>query len=281
VISELQGFLQRLSGYALTGSTREQSLAFLYGAGANGKSTYLTTLSGLMADYATSAPMDLFTDTKFTGHPTEVASLQGARLVTAVETEEGRRWNESRLKLLTGGDRVTARFMRGDFFTFSPTFKLLIAGNHRRALRTVDEAMRRRFHMLPFTANIPPAERDPQLTEKLCTEWPGILRWAIDGCVSWNRAGLQAPETVRQASVEYLEAEDTLQQWIDDRCEFRTDAWASSAVLFADWQRYAEAAGEAAGTQKRFAQRLTSHGIQPQRTAFARGFAELRLRVGE
>ena len=107
--------------------------------------------------------------------------LRGARLVTAQETEEGRRWAESRIKAMTGGDPITARFMRQDFFTFEPTFKLLIAGNHQPGLRNVDEAIRRRFNMLPFAVKIPPAERDKDLPEKLKAEWPGILAWAIEG----------------------------------------------------------------------------------------------------
>ena len=193
--------------------------SFLYGTGANGKSVFLATLSGLMGDYAKTAPVDCFTETKFSSHPTELANLQGARLVTAVETEEGRRWHESRIKVLTGGDRIAARFMRGDFFEFQPVFKLLIAGNHRPSLRTVDEAMQRRFRMLPFTTTIPEAERDPRLIEHLRAEWPGILRWAIDGCLEWQSSGLCAPEAVREASTAYLQAEDVLQQWIDECCD--------------------------------------------------------------
>jgi putative DNA primase/helicase len=275
---QLQYFLQRFAGYCLTGSTREQSLAFLWGAGANGKSTFLATLSGIMADYSTVAPMDLFLETRFQSHPTELAGLNGARLVTACETAEGARWNEARVKILTGGDRVTARFMRGDYFSFLPQFKLAIAANHRPALRSVDEAMRRRIHLVPFTAAIPSDERDPQLPEKLRLEWPGILAWAIEGCLRWIQFGLQAPEAVQVASSEYVEAEDCLQQWIDDRCEIHKDAWSASAILFADWQRYAEAAGESAGTQKRFAQRLVGHGMKAQRTTAARGFLDIRLK---
>ncbi len=277
--SAFQSYLQRFAGYTLTGSTREQCLAFLYGTGANGKSTFLQTLSGMMGEYAMTAPVDLLTDTKFNGHPTEVAGLQGARLVTAVETGEGHRWNESRLKLLTGGDQLTARFMRGDFFSFVPTFKFLIAGNHRPTLRTVDEAMRRRLHLLPFLANIASGDRDPELPEKLKSEWPGILRWTIAGSVTWFRDGLCAPEVVCRASLDYLEAEDTLQQWIDDHCDLRNGEWSASSALFVDWRRYAEDAGEQAGTMKAFSQRLATYGLTPVRKSERRGFSGIRLKV--
>ena len=142
---ELQGFLQRMTGYALTGSTREHSLFFLYGVGANGKSVFNNTVSGIAADYATTAPMDMFLASHNERHPTDLASLRAARLVTASETEEGRRWAESKIKAITGGDKITARFMRQDFFEFTPSFKLIIIGNHKPGLRNIDEAIRRRW----------------------------------------------------------------------------------------------------------------------------------------
>ena len=134
----------------------------------------------------------------------------GARLVSAVETEDGRRWAESKIKNLTGGDRIAARFMRQDFFEFTPQFKLVIAGNHHPGLRTVDEAIRRRFHFLPFTVTIPPDERDHLLLERLRMEWPGILQWMIDGCVAWQDQGLNPPDVVRTATEDYMANEDTL-----------------------------------------------------------------------
>jgi putative DNA primase/helicase len=222
--------------------------------------------------------MDTFTETKYQSHPTELAGLQGARLVTATETQEGRRWNEERVKALTGSDRIAARFMRADYFEYVPAFKLVIAGNHKPSLRTVDEAMRRRIQMLPFTITIPETERDPQLTERLRKEWPGILQWAIEGCLEWQRTGLSVPEVVREAGSNYLQAEDTVQAWIDDCCESRTGAWSASAILYASWQRYAEASGEVACSQKRFAAWLEAKGFHPHRTTGARGFNGIRLR---
>jgi P4 family phage/plasmid primase-like protien len=152
----LAAFIQRACGYALTGSTQEQCLFFLFGLGANGKSVSLTTVSGILGDYHRTAPIETFTESHTDRHPTELAGLRSARLVTAIETEEGRRWNETKIKTLTGGDKVAARFMRQDFFEYTPQFKLFIAGNHKPSLRTVDEAIQRRLHLIPFGVTIPP-----------------------------------------------------------------------------------------------------------------------------
>ena len=207
---KLIAFLQRMAGYALTGITRENALFFLYGTGANGKSVFTNTLSGILGDYHRTAPIETFTASQVERHPTDLAGLRGARLVTAIETEEGRRWAESRIKALTGGDKIAARFMRQDFFEFTPQFKLLIAGNHKPGLRSVDEAMRRRFNLVPFTVTIPAAERDDTLTEKLQAEWSGILSWAIKGCLDWQENGLAPPAAVTEATAAYLEAEDAI-----------------------------------------------------------------------
>ena len=144
--AEMQTYLQRMVGYALTGSTREHALFFLYGTGANGKSVFVNTLADILGDYATNAPMDTFMETRTDRHPTDMAGLRGARFVAAIETEQGRRWAESKVKNLTGGDKIAARFMRQDFFEFFPQFKLFVAGNHKPAIRNIDEAMKRRLH---------------------------------------------------------------------------------------------------------------------------------------
>ena len=205
--------------------------------------------------------------------------MQGARLVTAVETEDGRCWAESKIKSLTGGDRIAARFMRGDFFEYVPQFKLVIAGNHKPGLRTVDEAMRRRFNLLPFTLTIPPSERDFELGEKLRTEWGGILGWAVEGCLMWQREGIHAPRAVVDATSQYLAAEDTLQRWIEDRCELSNAVWTPAAVLFGDWQSWCAVNQEHAGSQKKFSAVLEERGFASERTRTARGFLGIGLRV--
>jgi putative DNA primase/helicase len=277
----LQDYLQRLAGYALTGSIREHSFVFLHGTGANGKSVFIGTLAGLLGDYARTAPIETFTAAFGERHPTELAMLRGARLVTAVETEEGRRWAESKIKMLTGGDKIAARFMRGDFFEFEPTFKLLIAGNHRPSLRSVDEAIRRRLHMVPFTVTIPEDERDEELPAKLRAEWPGILAWAIDGCGDWLADGLRPPEAVIAATAAYLDAEDAVAAWIEAECEGEPDndaVWTSSTTLFESWSRWASKAGERPGTVRRLVHKLEARGYEPKRKKDGRGVCGLALR---
>jgi putative DNA primase/helicase len=219
-------------GYGLTGLTREHALFFGYGTGANGKSVLLSTVAGILGEYHKTAPIETFTASNADRHPTDLASLRGARLVTATETEEGRRWAESRIKQLTGGDTVAARFMRQDFFEYRPAFKLIIAGNHKPSLRSVDEAIRRRFHLIPFAVTIPPEERDGDLTEKLKDEWPGILAWLIEGCLEWQAESLLPPKAVVEATDAYLTAEDAMAAWLDEKCEHDPNAWTSSTYLF-------------------------------------------------
>lgn len=263
--NELQGFLQRMAGYALTGNTREHAMFFLYGPDSNGKSVFINTLSGIAADYATTAPMETFIASRTDRHPTDLAGLRAARLVTATETEEGRRWAESKIKALTGGDKIAARFMRQDFFEFTPQFKLLIAGNHKPGLRNIDEAIRRRLHLVPFTVTIPKGERDKDLSEKLRAEWPGILAWMIEGAIEWHAAGLEPPAAVLAATEEYLAEEDAIERWIRERCTKAPACQALSTALYRDWKEWSEASGEWAGPQKRFSQALEDRGYEKTR----------------
>jgi putative DNA primase/helicase len=276
----LQQFLKRLAGYALTGLTTEHALFFLYGTGANGKSVFLSTLSGILADYHRAAPMETFTASHNERHPTDLAGLRGARLVTAVETEEGRRWAEAKIKMLTGGDRISARYMRQDFFDFVPQFKLVVAGNHKPGLRSVDEAIRRRLHLVPFAVTIPPEERDPDLVEKLKDEWPAILQWMADGCIEWQEHGLAPPEAVTNATAAYLAAQDAPAAWIEECCEVNSNAWERTADLFASWRAWAERNGEFVGDQRQFRDRLEARGVFHRRepSTGRAGYQGLKLR---
>jgi putative DNA primase/helicase len=274
---ELIDYLQRMAGYCLTGSTKEHALFFLYGTGANGKSTFLNAITGALGDYHRPAPIETFTASNGDRHPTDLAGLRGARLVTAIETEEGRRWAESRIKTLTGGDKISARFMRQDFFDYTPQFKLLIAGNHKPGLRSVDEAIRRRFNLVPFTVTIPPKERDKELGEKLQNELPGILAWMIAGCMAWQKCGLAPPKVVTDATAAYLEAEDALVAWLEECCE-HTETFTTSTCLFRSWSDWAGANGEHVGSLKRFVAALEARGFTPGRRTYGRGFENIKLK---
>jgi len=276
----MQAYLQRMVGYALTGSTREHALFFLFGTGANGKSVFVNTLATILGDYAANAPMDTFMETRTDRHPTDMAGLRGARFVAAIETEQGKRWAESKLKNLTGGDKISARFMRQDFFEFFPQFKLFVAGNHKPAIRNIDEAMKRRLHLIPFTITVPPERRDKHLQQKLLAERDGILAWALQGCLEWQRLGrLDPPQRVLEATEEYFEAEDALGRWLDERCTRESSAKSLTAELFADWKQWAEASGEFVGSQKRFADLLLTRGLEKWRnSAGLRGFQGVGLK---
>jgi len=278
---ELQGFLKRYIGYCCTGLTSEHVFVFAYGTGANGKGTFLNTIVDIFGDYATVADMGTFIAGKTERHPTDLAKLNGARLVVAQETQKGRRWDETKIKAITGGDRVTARFMRQDFFDFDPTFKLFIAGNHKPRLNTVDEAMKRRLLLVPFTVQIPPAQRDPNLRTKLKAEWPAILRWCIDGCLEWQRLGLQAPAIVREATDSYFADQDTLGQWLDERtADAGMMAFTSTVDLFASWKSWCEGHHHMPGSTTSFSDMLVDRGFIKKRTGNPpkRGFAGLTVR---
>jgi putative DNA primase/helicase len=275
---ELVRFLQQFCGYCLTGEIIEHALLFLYGPGGNGKSVLLNTIMGIMGDYATASSMDTFTASKGERHPTDLAMLRGARLVSASETEEGKPWAESRIKQLTGGDIISARFMHQNFFSFRPNFKLFIAGNHKPILINVDDAARRRFNMVPFVHR--PRNPDRTLEAKLRSEWPQILRWMIEGCLDWQRNGLVRPSAVQAATDAYFDDQDLFGQWLQDRCIVEpgaTGRWCASSDLYASWKNYALKAGEDPGTQKKLSANLVKRGLMQQRRSECRGYLGISL----
>ena len=254
---ELQEFLKRVLGYCLTGNTSEQQFMFVSGPGRNGKGVMLNTVSGIMGsdatEYSRIAPPDVFTVPKSgEKHPTALARLVGCRMALATETESNSKWAERQLKALTGGDRIAARYMRQDFFEFVPKFKLVISGNHRPTLSTVDEAIRSRINIVPFDVIIPREERDPQLSSKLRAEWPQILGWMIQGCLEWQRDGLNPPESVRLATDEYLESQDLMGQWIGECCLLGPNKRGKSPDLYKSWIEWCELNNQYKTSQRAF-----------------------------
>ena len=257
-------FLRQWAGYCLTGLTTEHALLFVYGPGGNGKSVLLSTIVGILAEYCRTAAMETFTASQGDRHPTDLAMLKGARLVTASETEEGRAWAESRIKQMTGGDVISARFMRQDFFEFRPEFKLTIVGNNKPVLRNVDDAARRRFNVAPFLHK--PETPDRELEQKLKAEWPAILRWMIEGCLDWRMNGLVRPDVVASATAEYFSEQDTVHQWVEEQCaRGGKERFDTTAKLFKSWSEHAIANGEKPGTTKWFSQTLLRLGCEPVR----------------
>jgi putative DNA primase/helicase len=274
---DLVAYLQRFAGYALTGMTSEHALAFLYGTGANGKTTFLQTLMGIYGDYAVSAGFEVFADSKSDRHPTEIARLRGARLVVTEETDAGGRWNEGRIKRLTGGGKISAHFMRQDDFEFEPQFKLLIAGNHKPMIKSVDEAIKRRIHLVPFTVTIPQEERDKQLMSKLEAEWPQILRWAIEGCLAWQEYSLSPGERIIAATEQYVESEDILGAWLEECCD-RDGDWDGKA-LYDNYRKWCEAQGENCWSRRAWSNAMLDRGFTQKRNSVSRRFQGVSLKA--
>ena len=277
----VRAFLRRFVGYSLTGDTREQCLLFLHGGGANGKSTLLTALQAVMGDYARQAAPELLVSRGGDRHPTELADLFGARAVVSVEVDEGKRLAETLVKQMTGGDRMKARFMRTDFFEWAPTHKLFLAANHRPEIRGTDYAIWRRIHLVPFVVTIPEGERDPKLGAKLLAELPGILNWALAGCLDWQQDGIGVPKAVRDATEAYRAEQDILADFLVERCVVDPQAWAKASDLHKAYTAWCEEGGHKAVNTTAFGRRLTERGFRAARVgkAQARAWKGLRLRL--
>jgi putative DNA primase/helicase len=273
-------FVRRLLGYFATGEVREQILAFFFGDGRNGKSTLIDLLLWLFGDYAMKAPASLLMMQRGERHPTDIASLAGARLAVSNEIDEGAYWDESKLKELTGDIRLTARFMRQDYFAFNATHKHVVAGNHRPQVRSVDAALRRRLLLIPFTAKFEGSRRDPDMLAKLKAEGPAILAWIVQGAQEWHEKGLQAPDTIRQASEDYAVAMDTLGAWIEECCETDPAADAKASLLYHSFHEWKAARGEVAVSETRWGEQMQGRGFERYRSNGSR-YRGIRLTAAE
>jgi len=259
--ADLIGFLQRIAGYSLTGDTSEQVLFLLYGSGANGKSTFLETLRAMIGEeYALQLRPEALMIRKGETVPNDIARLKGARLVSARETEEGKRMAEALVKELTGGDTITARFLRQEYFDFRPEFKLFLAANHKPVIRGTDYAVWRRIKLIPFTVTIPPEEQDKALGRKLLGELDGIFAWAVRGCLAWQRDGLQVPAAVEAATSAYKAESDTLAAFLAECTTQDGNAETQASKLYAAYKSWCEDNGEMAITGTMFGRRLGERG---------------------
>ena len=260
--TNLLAFLQRTIGYALTGQTREQTMFILYGAGRNGKSTFMEAIRATLGPYTTTTTADtLLTKYAAGGIPNDIARLRGARLVTAGELNQGRRIDAALVKRLVSEDTITARFLRHEFFEFRPTFKIFLHTNHKPEVTDSSEAMWRRVRLIPFTVNIPPDEVDQHLLEKLASEKSGILNWAVNGCLDWQARGLHVPEEVERATLLYRHEEDRTQLFLDECCESGEDLRISSKSLYERFKTWSEGIGEKPAPLRTFNSSITEHGF--------------------
>jgi putative DNA primase/helicase len=261
-------FLRRYLGYMLTGEIGEHALVFFYGTGRNGKGTIVETVIRLLGDYGYAAPVNLLMESRNERHPTELASLRGRRGVSCSEPPQGSKWDDGRVRSLTGGDTITARMMGQDFTSFTPTHKLILMGNHKPTLRSVDEAIKARFNILDFSVTIPVEERDPNFMDRLREEWPQILQWMIDGCLHWQEDGLGRPASMVEATEEYLQDEDTFGQFLGECCDRGPALFDTVPTMFRAYSAWCEKQGEKPLSRKAFKSALReSPGVERKRAA--------------
>lgn len=274
---EVRSFLQRYIGYSLTGDVREQFLLLFIGLGSNGKSVLMRLLAALLGDYARQADFEAFLTRDGDGPRNDLAALRGARLVPASEIDAGRRLSEVVVKTLTGGDPITCRHLYGEFFTYTPTFKILLSANHKPIIRGTDLAIWRRIRLVPFEVTIPPAEQDRELATKLLGELPGILAWAVRGCLDWQAHGLTAPPAVIAATAGYRADMDVLGSFLDERCELDPLARTPAGDLYASYCAWCSGVGEHPLAQRNFGLRLGDRGLVVGRSGKARFWKGVRL----
>lgn len=274
---ELGAFLRRACGYALTGDVREHVLFVLHGSGANGKSTFLNAIQDALGPYAAPAVEDLLLEKDTTSHATELADLKGVRLAICIETPRGKWFAENRLKQLTGGDRIKARRLYEDFWSFLPTHKFFVGTNHRPAVSEGSEAIMRRLRFVPFEVTIPETDRDPQLGAKLRDELPGILAWCVRGCSEWQRDGLGMPSKVKEATEAYRKEQDPVSAFLAECCERDASGKVEPGDLLAAYRHWANDNDAIVVSTPDFQDRLTSLGFTPRKTNGRRYRTGLRL----
>ncbi len=252
-------YQQRACGYTLTGSTQEQCVFCCHGLGGNGKTTLLGTMHYVLGDYAQNLPFSALEMKNRNSH--DLVALAGCRFATAAETNEGVRLNEGRIKALTGGDPITARRLYHEWFTFPPTHKLWLAFNHKPVIADDSEGMWRRVHLIPFNRQFKPEEQDKDLPRKLRAEAPGILAWAVRGCLLLQKEGLGMPPAVAEATATYREESDHLGQFIEDCCIVGPEAKVLSGTLWKRYQDWAKENEEVPLKRQAFAERLKKRNV--------------------
>lgn len=256
--------IQRSVGYTLTGDVSEQVIFILWGSGSNGKSTFLDILLKLMGDYGANTPFSTLEESQFDNGkiPSDVAALCGKRFVSSSEIKEKSKLNEARIKSLTGGDPITARFLHKEYFTYNPTFKIWFSVNHKPKVNDNSYAFWRRVLLIPFNKQFKDNIRDNKLKEKLLNELPGILNWAVKGCFNWQKSGLNISENVRNATNDYQNENDYLKQFLNDCTVENENSNVESQVLHKAYLNWAKRNNEPELTSTMFGRKLKEIGIE-------------------
>lgn len=265
---EIIAFIRRVFGYCLTGSTKEQVYFFFFGNGANGKTTLLRVLEKLLgSDFVKQTPAETLMASLQGKQTNDLARLHRVRAVIANEVEDDSCLAESLIKQISGGDKIVARFLHKEFFEFIPEFKLIIAGNHKPIIKGTDSGIWRRTVPVDFPVSIPKAEQDPDLSKKLEAELPGILNWAIKGCLQWQQTGLNIPQLITNNVTEYRSEMDWMGQWIEDCCDLGVTETAKASQLYSSYKVWAESNGYRVLNSTVFGRRLTERGFSKSRSS--------------
>ena len=256
--TDLIRYIQKCIGYTLTGDTSEQILFFVYGPGQTGKSTLVNLIRNMMGDYGRHTPTETLLVKQYDNAiPADLARLAGVRMVTAIEANFNRHLDEARIKGMTGGEPITARFMRQNFFEFKPNFKLWLVANDRPRVRSTDTALWRRIRVLPFSVEISKSNCDPDLSEKLKAEWPGILAWAVRGCLKWQTEGLVEPARVQTATADWQNQVDHLKRFVGETLIFIPDGRVQARSMYESYSRWCSQNGERRSSMAHFKTRLS------------------------
>jgi len=272
---ELAEYMQRLIGYSLTGDISEQIMMFLVGGGSNGKSTFINTIKDLVGEYGKQAKSDTFIKKKETGANNDIARLVGSRFVSAIESEEGEKLSESFVKQITGGEPVLARFLRQEYFEYIPEFKVFFTTNHKPIIGGLDEGIWRRVKLIPFDLNLPAHKRDKKLPEKLSLEMSGILNWAIEGCLKWQKDGLIEPKVVSKATGNYKEDMDILGPFLAECCyvdKENENIKIEAKELYNVYDSFGYKSGERTVSNRSFYRMLETKGFKKERGAGNKNF---------
>jgi putative DNA primase/helicase len=278
--ADLQRYIQRVVGYLLTGSVREEVMFFLYGTGRNGKSTFRETLHALLGDYALAADAGLLIERKVAGGASEeVARLKGRRLVAVNETAESEQLNEARVKFVTSQDMITARNLYGHFFDFFPTHKTFLATNHKPIIKGTDEGIWRRVQLVPFTVTIPEGAVEKDFRERrLMPELSGVLNWALEGLRDYQEVGLEPPEAVKASTDDYRNDMDVVGQWLAERCEVDPSARVLTSVAYQDYYQWAADEVGWEVNKLKWRRKLSDRGFQAKKIHGRRYILGLQLR---
>lgn len=263
---ELVDFLQRAIGYSLTGNMSEQCIFMTYGSGANGKSTFLETIQAMLGDYSKSTSMQTFLVKQGDSASNDIARLFGARFVATVEADEGKKLSEALVKQITGGDKMTARFLHKEFFEFIPQFKIWMGTNHKPVIKGTDNGIWRRIRLIPFMVTIPKEEQDGNLKDKLANEWPGILAWAVKGCLEWQKQGLNPPQEIIAANESYRAEMDIIKGFLNDCCVKKPGSFLQSSTLYDMYKKWCYINGEHEFSQTKFSLKLKEKGLKNKKS---------------